>query len=201
MLTLDAISHRFDTGPHLFKNLHLALPDSQCVLVLGTNGIGKTTLLKIIAGLLNPSSGKVRWARAPRLGVVVDKSFLFPNLTGLENLEFYRRLTGVAHDRIEWAANTWALQTFWQKPVGVMSRGQHQRISLARATLHDPDVLILDEPQTALDAESVGLLASYLQSASQCGKLSLVATHDPDYLTHVANRRIRLHAGNITEVL
>lgn len=201
MLTLDAISHRFDTGPYLFQKLHLALPDSQCVLVLGTNGIGKTTLLKIIAGLLMPTSGKVRWTRSPRLGVVVDKSFLFPNLTGLENLKFYQTLTQSAEDHLDWAERTWGLHDFWHKPVHIMSRGQHQRISLARATLHDPDVLILDEPQTALDAESVGLLASYLQAASQKGKLSLVATHDPEYLAHVATCRIRLHAGNITEVL
>lgn len=201
MLTLDAISHRFDTGPYLFKKLHLDLSDSQCVLVLGTNGIGKTTLLKIIAGLLTPTLGRVRWGRQPRLGVVVDKSFLFPNLTGIENLKFYQKLTEASEESIDWAERTWALHEFWHKPVHIMSRGQHQRISLARATLHDPDVLILDEPQTALDAESVGLLASYLQTASQKGKLSLVATHDPEYLAHVATRRIRLHAGNITEVL
>lgn len=200
MLTLDGISHRFDTGPLLLNNLHLALPEGQCVLVLGTNGIGKTTLLKIIAGLLNPTSGHVRWAHTPRLGVVVDKSFLFPHLSGIENLKFYQNLYGASSDRIDWAERTWGLKAFWEKPVGVMSRGQHQRISLARATVHDPEVLILDEPQTALDAESVGLLASYLAEISAAGKLSLVATHDPEYLAHVAQRRIRLHAGNITEV-
>lgn len=200
MLTLDGISHRFDTGPLLLNNLHLALPKGGCVLVLGTNGIGKTTLLKIIAGLLNPTSGHIRWGKPYKMGVVLDKSFLFPHLSGIENLRFYQNLYGVADDRIEWAARTWGLKSFWEKPVRVMSRGQHQRISLARATVHDPEILILDEPQTALDAESVGLLASYLADSSAAGKLSLVATHDPDYLAHVAQRRIRLHAGNITEV-
>lgn len=200
MLTLDGISHRFDAGPLLLNNLHLAFPKGQCVLALGANGIGKTTLLKIIAGLLNPVSGHVRWTKPPRLGVVLDKSFLFPHLSGLENLKFYQSLYGVANDRIDWAALTWGLQSFWDKPVRVMSRGQHQRVSLARATVHDPDVLILDEPQTALDAESVGLLASYLSEISHAGKLSIVATHDPAYLAQIAQRRIRLHAGNITEV-
>lgn len=200
MLTLEGISHRFDTGPVLLDNLHLALPGGQCVLVLGTNGIGKTTLLKIVAGLLTPTSGHIRWAKSPRLGVVLDKSFLFPHLSGIENLQFYQGLYGVPNDRVDWAARTWGLKAFWDKPVRVMSRGQHQRISLARATVHDPDVLILDEPQTALDAESVGLLAAYLSEISVAGKLALIATHDPDYLAHVAQRRIRLHAGNITEV-
>ncbi len=201
MLTLDGISHRFDTSPVLLNNLRLALPEGQCVLVLGTNGIGKTTLLKIIAGLLTPTSGRVRWTHPPRMGVVLDKSFLFPQLSGIENLQFYRGLYDAPEDRIDWAARAWGLQGFWKKPVRVMSRGQHQRISLARATLHNPGVLILDEPQTALDAESVGLLASYLADISTAGKLALVATHDPDYLAHVAQRRIRLHAGHITEVL
>lgn len=200
MLTLDGITHRFDTGPVLLDNLHLALPEGQCVLVLGANGIGKTTLLKIIAGLLNPTSGHVRWTRPPRLGVVLDKSFLFPHLSGVENLKFYQGLYGATDDRMDLAGRTWGLEDFWDKPVRIMSRGQHQRISLARATVHDPDVLIFDEPQTALDAESVGLLAAYLAEISAKGKLSLVATHDPDYLAHVASRRIRLHAGNITEV-
>jgi ABC-type multidrug transport system ATPase subunit len=201
MLTLDAISHRFDTGPFLFRNLHLAFPSNECILLLGTNGIGKTTLLKILAGLLNPTEGRVRWKTPVKMGVVLDKSFLFPHLSGLENLQFYRKLTGAAHHAVDWAERTWALQDFWLKPVRVMSRGQHQRVSLARATLHNPDVLILDEPQTALDAESVGLLATYLAEASNSGKLALVATHDPDYLASIAKRRIRLHAGNVTEVL
>lgn len=201
MLTLDAISHRFDTGPLLFRNLHLAFPGGQCVLLLGANGIGKTTLLKILAGLLKPTSGHVCWKKPIKMGVVLDKSFLFPHLSGLENLRFYRKLTGASFDKMDWAANAWALQEFWHKSVRVMSRGQHQRMSLARATLHNPDVLILDEPQTALDAESVGLLASYLAESAASGKLAVVATHDPDYLTHVAQRRIRLHAGNIAEVL
>lgn len=201
MLTLDAISHRFDTGPFLFRNLHLAFPSGQCVLVLGTNGIGKTTLLKILAGLLKPTSGHVRWTQPAKIGAIFDKSYLFPNLSGLENLRLYRKLTRASHDQVDWAARTWALHEFWNKPVQVMSRGQHQRISLARATLHNPDVLIFDEPQTALDAESVGLLATYLGEAASSGKLALVATHDPDYLAHVAKRRIRLHAGNITEVV
>lgn len=201
MLTLDAISHRFDTGPFLFRNLHLAFPNGQCVLVLGANGIGKTTLLKILAGLLNPTTGHVRWNKPVKMGVVLDKSFLFPHLSGLENLRLYRKLTGASHDAIDWAERTWGLQEFWQKPVRVMSRGQHQRMSLARATLHNPDVLIFDEPQTALDAESVGLLATYLAESASSGKLALVATHDPDYLARVAQRRIRLHAGNITEVV
>lgn len=201
MLTLDAISHRFDTVPFLFRNLHLAFPGGQCVLLLGANGIGKTTLLRILAGLLRPTSGHVRWEKPVTIGVVLDKSFLFPNLSGLENLQFYRKLAGAPHDQIEWAARTWALHDFWNKPVHVMSRGQHQRLSLARATLHNPDVLIFDEPQTALDAESVGLLATYLGDAAESGKLALVATHDPDYLARVAQRRIRLLAGNITEVV
>lgn len=200
MLTLDGITHRFNTGPVLLDNLHLALPEGQCVLVLGANGIGKTTLLKIVAGLLKPTSGHVRWSRPPRLGVVLDKSFLFPHLSGVENLKFYQNLYGASDDRMDWARRTWGLEDFWDKPVSIMSRGQHQRISLARATVHDPDVLILDEPQTALDVESVGLLAAYLAEMTAKGKLSLVATHDPDYLAHVAHRRIRLHAGNITEV-
>jgi ABC-type multidrug transport system ATPase subunit len=200
MLTLDGISHRFESSPMVLNNLHLALPEGQCVLVLGVNGIGKTTLLKIIAGLLTPTTGCVRWTRPIRMGVVLDRSFLFPHLSGIENLKLYQRLYGAVDDRVDWAARTWGLQGFWDAPVRVMSKGQHQRISLARATVHDPEVLILDEPQTALDAESVGLLASYLTDITAAGKLSLVATHDPEYLAHIAQRRIRLHAGHITEV-
>jgi ABC-type multidrug transport system ATPase subunit len=201
MLTLDGISHRFDTSPLVLDNLHLTFPAGQCVLVLGANGIGKTTFLKIIAGLLRPTSGRVRWHQSARLGVVLEKSFLFPQLSGLENLQFYQQLLGAAPDSLDRIAGTWGLKSFWHKPVRIMSRGQHQRLSLARATLHGPNVLILDEPQTGLDAESMGLLAAYLEGIQATGKLAFVATHDPDYLAHVAGRRVRLHAGCITEVL
>lgn len=200
MLTLDGLSHRFEAHLPLFDNLHLAFPAGQCVRVLGENGIGKSTLLKIIAGLLRPTSGYVRWNRPVRLGVVLDKSFLFPQLSGMENLQFYKTLLGVTAERLDFVVATWNLKSFWQKPVQILSRGQHQRLSLARATLNDPDVLILDEPQTALDAESVGLLAAHLASVVDAGRLAFVATHDPAYLAHVAGRSLRLHAGQITEV-
>lgn len=201
MLTLAKIRHVFAPGQFLFEALTAHVAAGDGILILGENGVGKTTLLRIMAGLLRPTQGRLAWQPAPRLGVVMNRSYLYPDLTGRENLAFYSRLLpspcGGSElpltPTLDRAATDWGLSHFWDQPVRELSRGQQQRLSLARATLAQPNALILDEPQSALDAEGLGLLEAWLADYQSGGGIVCVASHEPEVFRKICNREWRIH--------
>ena len=161
----------------------------ECLALFGPNGAGKTTLLRLVAGLLRPTGGRVRVegidmrrdARArARVGLISHQSMLYAALTALENVEFTARLYGVPDPR---AAARTALESIQvsdraQTPVRTLSRGLQQRVSIARATVHDPSVVLLDEPYSGLDDAGAGALTSLLQSLRARGATLIVVTHN-----------------------
>ncbi|MCA9950209.1 MAG: heme ABC exporter ATP-binding protein CcmA [Anaerolineales bacterium] len=172
------------------RGVDLHLKPGEFVTLVGPNGAGKSTLLRIVATLLAPTSGEVSvggWpfpqhaARVRRhIGLVSHQSLLYNDLTAAENLTFFAKLYQLQdiEDRVERALKKVGLYARQRDTVGGFSRGMVQRLTIARATLHEPDVLLLDEPYTGLDQEASQLLDSLLQQESENGRTILMITHD-----------------------
>lgn len=172
------------------KDLDLTLNWGESLTVLGPNGSGKSTLIKLLSTLVRPTSGNLTEAgidpqrNVTRLrsliGVVTHESLLYEELTGKENLEYYGRIYGVDNlqSRIEKLTQALALTQHIHARVRTLSHGLRKRISLARALLHRPCLLFLDEPETGLDQEALGLLNQVLKDHLAAGGCSVVATHD-----------------------
>ena len=164
------------------------------VVVTGANGSGKTTLLRLVAGLLAPTRGELDVAlERGRVGYLGHEPLVYRELTALENLELYGRLYRVRErrERIGMLLERFRLWDVRGERTGSFSRGMLQRLALCRALLHDPDLLLLDEPYSALDADGVSLLDAELADLRP-GRTFLVATHDPARLVPLASARLAL---------
>jgi heme exporter protein A len=180
----------------------------EVVGIFGPNGAGKTTFLRLLATLLKPSAGRLQlFGRSPydsvvrqRLGFLGHDSLLYPDLTPVENLTFYGRAYRVADlsIRIEAALQQSGLHDWRHTPVRTFSRGMEQRLALARALLHDPDLLLLDEPYTGLDQRGVATLQTTLAHAKERGKTVVLTTHDFALGLELCTRALILHRGQIT---
>lgn len=177
--------------------------------MLGPNGSGKTTLIRVLALALAPSAGNLevngvsttRDARAARraIGLVGHRTGLYEDLTPRENLRFYARLYGVsaAEQRIGEVLGELGLTRVADQTVRTLSRGTQQRAAVARAILHDPQVLLLDEPETGLDADAQEGLAALIGRWTELGRAVLVATHRLDWAGRLADRALVLKEGAI----
>jgi heme exporter protein A len=175
---------------------------------MGANGSGKSTLLAIVGTLARVTSGKVdhgelgrsRGAVRATLGWLGHESLCYPDLSGRENIELAARLHGrdprVAFQR---AAERFDLAGHAERAVRTYSRGQRQRVALARALVHEPRLLLLDEPTTGLDAASVERLASVVRQEAQRGAIVLVVTHDQPFAQGIADERLVLERGRLVE--
>lgn len=173
------------------NGVDLTLHAGDCLALFGPNGAGKTTLLRIVAGLLKPTTGTVRiGGRAPRsdsgaraqVGLISHQSMLYGALTARENVEFAARLYGVRDPR---AAALRALERLRvadraETPVRALSRGLQQRVSLARAIVHEPPVVLLDEPYTGLDAAGAAALTDMLRGLRAAQATLILVTHNVD---------------------
>ena len=176
------------------------------MVVSGPNGAGKSTLLSVLAQLARPTSGDVRYGRLDadearsQIGVVAHASMLYADLTGRENLELARRLHGVAGSaRTDALVDRFDLAPFYDRPVRTYSRGQLQRTSLARALVHSPRLVLYDEPSTGLDERSLDRLVDLVAAERERDAIQLVITHDPQFASRVATRRVHLVRGRIKE--
>src|SRR3954471_6852961 len=168
-----------------------SLDAGECLALFGPNGAGKTTLLRVIAGLLKPSEGLVRVrGRALRedgetrshVGLISHQSMLYGALTARENVEFAARLYGVPDPQ---GATTEALERMRildrrNSPVRALSRGLQQRVSIARSIVHEPSVVLLDEPYTGLDAAGAAALTNMLRALRSSGATLVLVTHSVD---------------------
>jgi heme ABC exporter ATP-binding subunit CcmA len=195
-------------GPPVLRSVSLTLDPGEGVVLLGPNGAGKSTLLRILAGIHRASAGSVRiqglaasfrvGAVRRLVGFVSHDIFLYDALTARENLEFFASLYGVRdRARIEGALAAAGLTRFADRPVGSFSRGMAQRLTLARARLHDPAILLLDEPFTGLDPTAASELEESLLSYRTQGGAFLMATHDLAHVRPVGTRLLVLRAGLI----
>jgi heme ABC exporter ATP-binding subunit CcmA len=180
--------------------LDLELPTGARLAVLGGNGAGKTTLLRVLATAARPAAGRLellgldggrqRDRLRGRLGYVGHQAGLYPALTALENLEFFATLHGLGGGEAEDALVALGLAAAARRRVEQLSRGQQQRLALARAVLHRPELLVLDEPDASLDAEGRSLLAGLFD-----GRTVVMATHDTALAREVCDRALLLRAG------
>ena len=156
------------------SDVSLSLASGQTLVVFGPNGAGKTTLLRVLATLLRPHAGSVRvlgsalpqdgWAVRGRIGLLGHEPLLYRELTARENLRFHARLHGVAETRVEELLAAVRIDDRADEPLRMLSRGMVQRVAVARAVLHDPELLLLDEPQQlGVDRKSTRLNSSHLK--------------------------------------
>lgn len=177
-------------------------------LLEGPNGAGKSTLLAVIATVLKPSSGEVDYLPVgddpelvrQHLGLVAHESHCYRELSARSNVELAARIHGLeeasAWERVSARLDIHHLA---KRAVGTLSRGQRQRVALARALVHEPSVLLLDEPWTGLDGESALLLEKVLREEREKGALILVVSHEEGIAERLSARRVRIEHGRIRE--
>jgi ABC-type multidrug transport system ATPase subunit len=174
--------------------------------ILGDNGAGKTTLLRALAGLAQPTRGAISiFGKTPQeacreIGYMAHPSLLYDEMSGMENLRYFARLYGIAGDaRGEEVIRSVGLDPGLTRPVGQYSQGMRQRMSLARAILHDPKVLLLDEPFSNVDVHSAREMVGLLKGMRDAGKTIFVVTHQAALLEGVADEFVWMRAGQIVE--
>lgn len=208
MIRLNGVVKQYGLIPVL-RGVDLTVEEGEFVTLVGPNGAGKSTLMGIVATLLRPSSGDVfvgGW-RLPEqadrvrrhIGLVSHNSLLYRDMTAAENLTFFAKLYRLesAEDHVADALRKVGLYARQRDPVGTFSRGMVQRLTIARATLHEPDVLLLDEPYTGLDQEASQLLDDLLREESARGRTILMITHDLGHGLGLADRLAILSGGRI----
>jgi ABC-type multidrug transport system ATPase subunit len=175
-------------------------------VILGDNGAGKTTLLRALAGLAHPTRGTISIAgKSPHeacrdIGYMAHPSLLYDEMSGMENLRYFARLYEIAGDgRGEHAIRSVNLDPALPRPVGQYSQGMRQRMSLARAILHDPQILFLDEPFSNVDLHSAQEMVGLLKNMRDAGKTIFVVTHQASLLEGVADEFIWMQAGQIVD--
>ncbi len=189
------------------RGVDLDLRVSHSLAVFGSNGAGKSTLLRVLAGLLVPSRGTVSVlgselpaspALRRRIGMLAHDALVYGDLTARENLSYYARLYRIRdHDRISEVLAAVELTPAADRTVRTYSRGMLQRLALARAILHEPELLLLDEPFTGLDPGGAARLVTLLRKLRDKNVTLVFTTHDLERGLELADRAVLLHAGRI----
>jgi len=209
-LTLQAqqISKAYG-AQRVLEKLDFSVDTGELVCLLGPNGAGKTTLIRTLSGLQKPDSGVVFWGSESEgisavklrrsIGLILHQPFLYEHLTGFENLRFYSRLyeTGLSEVDLRKMLGRVGLGSARPIPIRGYSRGMKQRLTIARALLCDPQILLFDEPYTGLDQQGSGMLNQLLLEESSRKKLVLLTTHELSYIRQIATRFDVLHHGKI----
>jgi heme exporter protein A len=183
---LAGVTRRYGEREAL-RDVSLSLPAGRTLVVFGPNGAGKTTLLRVLATLLRPHAGRVEvlgaglpddgWRVRGRIGLLGHEPLLYRELSAAENLSFHASLHDIRKSRVEEVLEAVAMTARAQEPIRHLSRGMVQRVAVARAVLHEPDLLLLDEPYANLDPAAVELVAPLIGPES--GRTRVVCSHDP----------------------
>ncbi len=210
IIDVQALVKTYDLLPVLRK-LSLQIQRGEFVALLGPNGSGKSTLLRLLCGLSRPTAGTIRiggWdlpkeaaAVRAQLGLVSHKAILYDTLTAQENLRFFARLYNLPAASIDTRITEMLTQVGLARRahdlVRTFSRGMLQRLSIARALLHNPDILLLDEPYTGLDQDASRVLDDLLRAAHADGRTILMTTHDLSRAAILPTRIVILSRGVI----
>lgn len=210
-ITLRGLVKKYHYQPVL-NELNLTVEEGGFCILVGANGAGKTTLLRIIASLVRPDAGEViiggeiacaNPQSRSRIGYVGHQPMFYQDLTASENLLHYAHLYQIAHadEVVEKSIQSAGLARHVGKPLRAYSRGMQQRLSLIRALLHDPAILLLDEPYTGLDREAAHFLDDRLRSLYEAGRTILLAAHRPQRLLSIASHIAWLKDGRIIQHL
>jgi heme exporter protein A len=192
---LIGVDARFDAG--------------RVTVIEGPNGSGKSTLLNILAQLVRPTRGTVRYGAhegqglelRAQIGILAHAAMIYPDLSGRENLRLYARLHRCAAPaaRVDELVARFEIGRWGERPARTYSRGQLQRIALARSLVHSPRLWLLDEPSTGLDVRAVERLEAAVEAERARGAIVALITHDPALADRLAQRRIRLSRGKVVE--
>ncbi|UCD92071.1 MAG: ABC transporter ATP-binding protein [Methanobacteriota archaeon] len=189
MIEIENLVKKFGRK-RVIDGVNLTIDKGNFLAILGPNGAGKTTLLNLICTLLRPSSGSILVDKLDtkedgievrrKIGVLAHVSYLYDDLSALENLKFYGKMYGIKlkEERIKRLLSRVKLLHRMNDMVGTYSRGMKQRLSIARAVVHDPDVLLLDEPYTGLDLNGCEILNEMLLELGKQKKTIVMVTHD-----------------------
>ena len=195
----------------VLQNLDISLQSGELVCLLGPNGAGKSTLIRLLSGLLKPTAGEITidgtfvdYSEAEvrrKIGLILHQTFLYEQLTGLENLQLYARLYGtrLTESDLKQLMVRVGLGKVRPVPVRSYSRGMKQRLTIARALLNNPQILLLDEPYTGLDQQGSAMLNQLLAEEQENQRIILLTTHELSFIRQVASRFDILHRGRIAE--
>ncbi len=187
------------------RDVSLELEAGSTLVVFGPNGAGKTTLLRMLATLLRPHAGEVRvlgrelpadgWAVRGRIGFLGHEPLLYRELSGRENLRFHARLHGASQDRVEAVLEAVGMTSRADDPIAELSRGMVQRLAVARTVLHEPDLLLLDEPLANLDPAAAAQVQPLIGRAS--ARTRVLTSHDPAGGLQGADLALGLKGGRV----
>ena len=207
VVRLDGLTRHFGERTVL-RGITLDLAAGQTLAVLGRNGAGKSTLLRILATLLRPHEGAVKlfgeplpregWKVRGRVGLLGHEPLLYRDLTGRENLVYHARLHRVVPDRVDDLLDAVGMRERAEDPVRSLSRGMIQRLTIARAVLHAPELLLLDEPRSNLDPAAGELVESLIGRAA--GVTRVLTSHDPQAALAEADLVLALAGGRAAYV-
>ncbi|HEX2234564.1 MAG TPA: heme ABC exporter ATP-binding protein CcmA [Thermoleophilaceae bacterium] len=202
-IELEGLERRYGERVAL-TGVSVRLDEGQTLAVLGPNGAGKTTLLRVLAGLLRPHGGtarilgaelpRERWKVPGQVGYLGHEPLLYRELSGRENLRYHGRLHGVNGDRVEELLAATGMERRADEPLRDLSAGMVQRLAAARAVLHDPPLLLLDEPRSNLDPAAAELLEPLIGRSS--GRTRVLVTHDVEGALAEADTALGLRAGH-----
>ena len=200
ILRLERVAKLFGNFAAL-KDATAQFDKGKLYVITGENGAGKSTLLRIIAGLLSPSRGRVQCELATgRIGYMAHSTMLYDELTGMENLLYFGTLYGASAAQCEMAMRTVGLDPELTRAVSKYSQGMRQRLALARAIIHSPSLLLLDEPFSNLDVQSAQHLVSVLGGYRNSGNCVILVTHQPSLLSGTADDWMHLSGGVLKDV-
>jgi heme ABC exporter ATP-binding subunit CcmA len=199
ILVANGLTHWFGSEVAL-ESVDLTIDTGEHMAVLGENGAGKTTLLRILATAARPTSGgleimglnalRERRRLRRRIGFVAHAPGLYPALSAAENLDFFCTLQGVDRSRVAETLAVVGLSEVASRPAGQLSRGMQQRVAIARAILHDPKLLVLDEPDASLGSDGADMLAAVMRD-----RTVVLATHDHALANRLCQRTLVLRHG------
>ena len=209
MIEAEGLTKYF--GPFVaIENVSFTIPRGQIVAFLGPNGAGKTTAMKLLTGYMAPSAGTARIAghdmysgrieASRKLGYLPENGPLYTDMTPLELLRFFGEARGIVsenlEERIDFVARRYSIAEVLEKPIGKLSKGFRQRVGLAQALIHDPDVLILDEPTVGLDPNQLRVFRDNILELGQT-KTILISTHILQEVDAVASRVLFINEGRL----
>jgi ABC-2 type transport system ATP-binding protein len=209
-LVARKLSKRF-SGLHVVKNVNLTVRPGEVVGYLGPNGSGKTTTARMLAGLLDPSNGVVEYdghdirndllSFRTRLGYIPEEPFLYPFLSGREYLQLVGRLREIPdrllESKIDGFLQLFNLSGAADQSIASYSKGMRQKIVISAALLHDPAVVIFDEPETGLDVTTTMMLRHLVRTLASRGKAILYSSHILEVVEQVCDRILVLHKGDV----